>query len=87
MKDDNDIVCGFVMGYFKQYDDIVGYTLEEIIISYQYQNKGLGSILLATLETKSKKLVHLVSNFKQLMMKCMIGIMEKLAILMQKTLL
>ena len=46
MKDDNDIVYGFVMGYFKQYDDIVGYTLEKIIISYQYQNKGLGSTLL-----------------------------------------
>ena len=55
MKDDTDIVYGFVMGYFKQYDDIVGYTLEEIIISYQYQNKGLGSILLATLETKVKE--------------------------------
>ncbi len=54
MKDDNEVVCGFVMGYFKQYDDIVGYTLEEIIISYQYQNKGLGSILLATLESKIK---------------------------------
>ena len=55
MKDDNDIVCGFVMGYFKQYDDIVGYTLEEIIISYQYQNKGLGSILLSALESKVKE--------------------------------
>ena len=54
MKDSNDVVCGFAMGYFKQYDDIVGYTLEEIIISHQYQNQGLGSILLATLETKVK---------------------------------
>lgn len=55
MRDDNDVVCGFVMGYFKQYDDIVGYTLEEIIISYAHQNKGLGSILLATLEAKVKE--------------------------------
>ena len=55
MKDDNDVACGFVMGYFKQYDDIVGYALEEIIISYQYQNKGLGSMLLATLEEKVKE--------------------------------
>ena len=55
MKDDNDMVCGFVMGYFKQYDDILGYTLEEIVISYQYQNKGLGSTLLATLESKVKE--------------------------------
>lgn len=56
MKDDNDIVCGFAMGYFKQYDDIVGYTLEEIIIAYEYQNKGLGSRLLLALETKVKEI-------------------------------
>lgn len=55
MKDDNNTVCGFVMGYFKQYDDIVGYALEEIIIAYQYQNKGLGSMLLATLESKVRE--------------------------------
>ena len=23
LRDDNDVVCGFAMGYFKQYDDIV----------------------------------------------------------------
>lgn len=55
MRDDNAVVCGFVMGYFKQYDDIIGYTLEEIIISYDYQNKGLGSLLLSTLENKVKE--------------------------------
>lgn len=55
MKDDDDVVCGFAMGYFKQYDDIRGYTLEEIIVSYSYQNKGLGSTLLATLESKVKE--------------------------------
>ena len=31
MKDDEGEVCGVVMGYYKQYDDIVGYTLEEIL--------------------------------------------------------
>lgn len=55
MKDTNGEVCGFVMGYFKQYDDILGYTLEEIIISYNHQNKGLGSILLSELENKVKE--------------------------------
>ena len=54
MKDENGVVYGFVMGYFKQYDDILGYTLEEIVISHEYQNKGLGSILLAKLEEKVK---------------------------------
>ena len=55
MKDTNGEVRGFVMGYFKQYDDIVGYTLEEILISRKFQNKGLGSTLLAELETKVKE--------------------------------
>ncbi|MBQ8831561.1 MAG: GNAT family N-acetyltransferase [Oscillospiraceae bacterium] len=56
MKDDDGTVLGFVMGYFKQYDDILGYTLEEIIIAYEYQNKGLGSKLLSALETKVKEI-------------------------------
>lgn len=41
---------GFAMGFFKQYDDILGYTLEEILIAREHQNKGLGSLLLQRLE-------------------------------------
>lgn len=52
MKDTQDEILGFAMGYFKQYDDIVGYTLEEILISQCHQSKGLGSILLAELEAR-----------------------------------
>ena len=48
--EENDSVLGFAMGYFKQYDDIIGYILEEIIIAYEYQNKGFGSDLLCELE-------------------------------------
>lgn len=54
MKDDEGEVCGFVMGYYKQYDDIVGYTLEEILIAHKHQNKGYGSALLAELEARVK---------------------------------
>ena len=43
---------GFAMGYFKQYDDIVGYTLEEIVIDPHLQNRGLGTQLLAELESR-----------------------------------
>lgn len=43
MRDNDGEVCGFVMGYYKQYDDIVGYTLEEILIAHKHQNKGYGS--------------------------------------------
>ena len=42
----DDSILGFAMGYFKQYDDNIGYTLEEIIIAYEYQNQGIGSTLL-----------------------------------------
>lgn len=54
MRDAGGEVCGFAMGYFKQYDDILGYTLEEILISHQYQNQGWGTFLLAELETRVK---------------------------------
>ena len=50
--EEDDSAIGFAMGYFKQYDDIVGYTLEEIIIAHEEQNKGLGSAFLKELETR-----------------------------------
>lgn len=53
---EGDEVCGFVMGYFKQYDDIVGYTLDEILITSKHQNKGLGSAVLAEVESRVKEL-------------------------------
>lgn len=52
---DNESSVGFVMGYFKQYDDIKGYTLEEIVIATEYQNKGYGSALLKELEMQVRK--------------------------------
>lgn len=55
MKDENDCTIGFAMGYFKQYDDLIAYTLEEILISQKEQNKGLGSILLKELEKNVKE--------------------------------
>lgn len=35
----NEII-GFVMGYFEQYDDVKAYDLAEIMIAYDYQNRG-----------------------------------------------
>ena len=56
LKADSGEVCGFAMGYFKQYDDIVGYTLEEIVIAREYQHKGLGSQLLKELESMVRQM-------------------------------
>ncbi len=55
MRNDDGKAVGFVMGYMKQYDDIVGYTLEEIIIAHESQHKGLGSVLLQEVETRVKE--------------------------------
>jgi len=50
--EDNGSALGFAMGYFKQYDDVIGYTLEEIILAYEHQNKGIGSAFLSELEQR-----------------------------------
>ena len=55
MRDDEGGTVGFVMGYFKQYDDIVGYTLEEIVIAAAYQHRGLGSALLTEVERRVRE--------------------------------
>lgn len=55
MRDEKGYTIGFVMGFFKQYDDIVGYTLEEIVISSAYQHKGLGSKLLDEIEKRARE--------------------------------
>ena len=55
IRDDENNVIGFAMGYFKQYDDIIGYTLEEIIIAYEHQHEGLGTFLLKELETRVRE--------------------------------
>ncbi len=49
-------IIGFAMGYLKQYDDVVGYTLEEILISPAEQGKGIGTRFLYELERRVKEL-------------------------------
>jgi len=48
-------VIGFAMGYFKQYDDIVSYMLDEIVIAREHQNKGLGRLFLAEIERQAQE--------------------------------
>ncbi len=50
MRDDNGNAVGFVMGYFKQYDDLVAYTLDEIVVAHSQQGKGYGTALMQELE-------------------------------------
>ena len=79
-------VIGFAMGYFKQYDDIIGYTLEEILIASPYQHQGIGSWLLNELEHKVSEKAHLYWNYWLLTMICMNITMEKLIIIRRQIL-
>lgn len=48
-------LLGFAIGWFKQFDDIQLYYLEEILIFKEYQNNGFGSKILQELESLVKK--------------------------------
>ena len=53
--DDRDVITGYLMGYFKEFDDIRGYFLEEIVIFKGFQGKGYGTDFLRNLEQEVKK--------------------------------
>lgn len=55
MEDGNNPI-GFVMGYFKQYDDLVSFILEEIVIGLPSQGRGLGTALLRETERRVREL-------------------------------
>ncbi|MGN0972097.1 MAG: GNAT family N-acetyltransferase [Aristaeellaceae bacterium] len=44
---------GFAIGYFKEYDDITAYYLEEIVILADWQNRGCGRQLLQEIERRA----------------------------------
>lgn len=48
-------MVGFAMGCFKQYDDILLYYLDEILVFKEHQNKGLGTKILQELELLVKE--------------------------------
>lgn len=53
---ENDIIIGFVLGYFEQFDDGKTYNLMEIVIADEYQNQGYGTKLMNELERKVKNM-------------------------------
>lgn len=56
LLEDRDGPAGFVMGYFKQYDDLMSFILEEVVIERTRQGKGLGLALLEETEKRVQKL-------------------------------
>ncbi|HKM35177.1 MAG TPA: GNAT family N-acetyltransferase [Lachnospiraceae bacterium] len=53
--EDNGKIAGFELGYFEQYDDLVAYDINEIVIEYTYQNKGVGTAFLLEIEKQVKE--------------------------------
>lgn len=51
--DDARNVTGFVSGFFKEFDDLVAYYLEEIVVLAEYQNKGYGTAFLHEIERQA----------------------------------
>lgn len=47
---DGERMSGFAMGYYKEFDDLKAYFLEEIVVFAEYQNKGYGAALMEELE-------------------------------------
>lgn len=56
LAEENGTVAGFLIGYFKQFDDLKLYHLEEIVIAHGRQGKGLGTELMRELEYRVKEL-------------------------------
>ena len=53
--ENNEIVLGFAMGYFEQYDDCFAYDLVEIVVSTKLQNQGIGTQFMNELEKQVKE--------------------------------
>ena len=49
---DKGEIVGFLMGYYKEFDDLRAYFLEEIVVFVSQQNKGYGTALMTELEKK-----------------------------------
>lgn len=48
-------IIAFAIGYYEQYDDCFAYDLIEIVVSANYQNKGIGTKFMKELEARVKR--------------------------------
>lgn len=50
VRDESGKTAGFLMGWYREYDDLTGFVLDEIVVFDGCQNKGLGTALMRALE-------------------------------------
>lgn len=52
VSDESGETSGFLMGYYREYDDLTGFVLDEIVVFEGKHNRGLGSELIRELERR-----------------------------------
>ena len=50
---DDDKLVGFVMSYYKEFDDLKALYIEEIVVFKEYQNKGYGKQMMNHIEKEA----------------------------------
>lgn len=50
---DDDKLVGFVMSYYKEFDDLKALYIEEIVVFKEYQNKGYGKEMMNHIEKEA----------------------------------
>ena len=50
---DDDKLVGFVMSYYKEFDDLKALYIEEIVVFKEYQNKGYGKDMMNYIEEEA----------------------------------
>ena len=50
---DDDKLVGFVMSYYKEFDDLKALYIEEIVVFKEYQNKGYGKDMMNHIEKEA----------------------------------
>lgn len=53
LEEKNEITA-FAIGYFEQYDDCFTYDLVEIVVPYEKQNQGIGTMFMEEIERRVK---------------------------------
>lgn len=65
IAEEKDEPVGFVLGCFQQYDDLLAFDIDEIVVKSSRQGHGLGTMMLQQLENdvraKGAKLIQLTS--------------------------
>lgn len=56
IAEEDSIVMGFVMGSMEQFYDLISYSLVEIVVALEYQNRGIGTELMVEIERRVKDL-------------------------------